>query len=140
MFCFSQHLIHYSARFPGVEKHHVFLFNHACQLSDFIRPMFHVHLLRFSQCWPMNETVLALLKQQLVHVFHESNFWGNYSDQWLGFLVLLFRSNFSLVSLFFCISCQSLVVTFNHLQTELGASHSFSPPLMLGFSPSNLSE
>ncbi len=73
---FSQRLIHYSARFPGVEIQHIFLFNHVCQLFDFIRAMFHIHLLRFSQCWPMNETVLALLKQQLVHVFSEPNFWA----------------------------------------------------------------
>lgn len=73
---FSQCLIHYSVRFPGVEIQHIFLFNHVCQLSDFIRAMLHIHLLRFCQCRPMNEPILALLKQQLVHVFCEPNFWA----------------------------------------------------------------
>lgn len=62
--------------FHGVEIQHIFLFNHVCQLSDFIRAVFHIHLLRFSLCRPMNETILALLKQQLVHVFCEPNFWA----------------------------------------------------------------
>lgn len=73
---FSQRLIHYSAHFPRVEIQHIFLFNHVCQLSDFIRAMFHIHLLRFAQRRAMNETILALLKQQLVHVFCEPNFWA----------------------------------------------------------------
>lgn len=139
--CFSQHLIHYRARYPGVEKQHRSLFNHVCQPSDFIRAMFRIHLLRFSQCRPMNETILALLKQPLVHVFCESNFWAitQISGQGFWFCCSGFIFLQSL-SLFFCISCQSLTVTFNHLQTELGAGHSFSPSLLLGFFPSNLSE
>ncbi len=125
---------------PGVEIQHIFLFNHVCQLSDFIRAMFHIHLLRFSQCRPMNETILALLKQQLVRVFCEPNFWAITQISGWGFWfcssdLIFLRSLF-----FFCISCQSLVVTFNHLQTELGASHSFAPSLLLGFFPSNLSD
>lgn len=45
-------------------------------------------------------------------------------------------SFFPPASLFFSrISCQSRVVTFNHLQTELGASHSFSPSLFLHIQP-----
>lgn len=106
-----------------------------------IAPCFTFIYSGFLSAGPMNGTILALLKQQLVHVSLWIKFWGNYSDQWLGFLILLLGSHFSSVSsLFFRISCQSLMVTFNHLQTELGASRSFSPSLLLGFFPSNLSE
>lgn len=116
---FSQRLIHYTACFPKVEIQHIFLFKHVCQLSGFIRALFRIHLLRFSQCRSMNETILALLKQQLVHVFCEPNFWAITQISGWGFWLCSSDLIFPPVFPFFCIGCQSRVVTLNHLQTEL---------------------
>lgn len=116
---FSQCLIHYSAIFPRVEIQHIFIFNLVCHLFEFIGCLFHIHLLRFSQCRSMNETILALLKHQPVHVFCEPNFWAITQISGWGLWFLPLRSRFSPFSLLSCISCQSHVVTFNHLQTEL---------------------
>lgn len=103
------------------------LFGHVCQLSDFIRAMFHIHLLRFPQCRSMNETTSALLKQQHVHAFCEPNFGAITQISGWSHGFLLFRSLFLFCqSIFFsCISCQSHMVSFNHLQTVLVTSHLF---------------
>lgn len=126
-----------------LEIQQVFMFSRVCQLSDFTRAVFHIHLLPFSRCLAVNETISAWLKQQLVTCLVCTKFLGNYSDQWRGCLLLRFRSRFSPSALFFLLlfslTCQSLLVTVNRLQTEPGASHSCRPSRLLRFLPSNLS-
>lgn len=102
-----------------MEIHHISLFNHVGQLSDFITTLFHIRLLKFSHCCSMNETISALLKQQLVHVFCEPNFWAITHISGWGFWFCSSHLILLLSLSFFCICCQSLMVTFNYLQTEL---------------------
>lgn len=72
--CVSQRLIHCSVHFSGVEMQDIFLFDHVCQFSDFISAMFHIQVLRFPSLCSTNESILALLKQELVLVFCEPKF------------------------------------------------------------------
>lgn len=137
---FCQRLIHYSARFPGGEIQHIFLFNHVCQLWFYQGYVSHSFTQVFSV--PVHKwNHLSIAKTAACTCLRWTKFLGNYPDQWVVVSGFALQISFFLQSLaFFCISCQSLMVTFNHLQTGLCASHSFIPSLLLCFFMSNLSE
>ena len=100
---FCQRLIHYSARFPGGEIQHIFLFNHVCQLWFYQGYVSHSFTQVFSV--PVHKwNHLSIAKTAACTCLRWTKFLGNYPDQWLWFRVLLFRSHFFSSLLHFFVS------------------------------------